>query len=83
MHGLGARKDGTLWLHWGDYLILFPKGKRPVRYNLEPMITRGFEWADAAVYQPKPEVLWVGLDGRVRDYVRVSLDEVEKRAKPF
>src|SRR5690606_7072957 len=80
-HGVGERKDGTLWLHWGDHLILLGPGKPARSYSLEPLLARRTEWAGADIYIETPESLWVGIDGRGRDFARVSFAEAEKRAK--
>ncbi|MFL5346916.1 MAG: hypothetical protein ACJ8AT_19205 [Hyalangium sp.] len=84
VHALGVRENGSLWLHWGDYLMLIPPKGPPRAYNLEPLLTRRTEWADAELYTAKPETLWVGIEhGGSRDFVRVSFDDVEKKAKPW
>jgi len=36
------------------------------------------------VYVPSQDALWVGIDSaRSRDFVRLDLADVDKRAKPF
>lgn len=80
LKGLGERSDGGLWLHWGDRLVLLPPGKPPRAFDIDPLFERGFEWAGAHVYVKAPEALWIGLDGRGRDFVRVDMTEAERRA---
>lgn len=83
-YGIGERADGGLWLQWGDRLVLVPPGDKPARsYNLEPVMQRGWEWAGAHVYVKDPESLWVGLDGRGRQYVRVDLADAERRSQTW
>ena len=80
-HGVGERSDGGLWLQWGDHLGLLSPGKPPRSYNLDPIVPHGWEWAGAHIYVKTPESLWVGLDGRGRQYVRVDLAEAERRSQ--
>jgi hypothetical protein len=81
VYNLGERADGGLWLHWGDHIGLISPGQPPRSIDLDPLVQRGSEWAGAATYVTTPESLWIGLDGRGRNYVRVDLAEAEKRAK--
>jgi len=84
VHALGERENGSLWLHWGDFLMLLPPKGTPRAYDIEPLLTRRTEWADVGLYSAKPETLWVGIErGGSRDFVRLSFDEVEKKAKPW
>lgn len=83
-YGLGMRSNGALWLHWGDHLVLLTPGKPPRSFSIEKFLERRTEWAGADIYvQTPPESLWVGIDGRGRNFVRVGFDELEKRAKPW
>jgi hypothetical protein len=82
-HGFGERRDGSLWLHWGERLALLGPGKPPRRLDLEPLLERGTEWADVAVYVAEPESIWFGLDGRQRGYSRVDLAEAERRSSEW
>jgi hypothetical protein len=79
-HGVGERRDGGLWLHWGDHLALLSPGRPPRSLDLDPLRPRGFEWAGAARHVEEPEALWRGLDGRGRDHVRLDLAEADRRA---
>jgi hypothetical protein len=86
LHALGLRKNGALWMHWGDFVLLFDVNlaRNPRAYSVEPLLTRRTEWADVAVYVQEPEVLWIGIEvGRGRDFARVPFAEMEKRAKPW
>ena len=81
--GVGERSDGGLWLQWGARLALLSPGKPPRSYNLDPLMQRGWEWAGAHIYVKAPESLWVGLDGRGRQYVRIDLAEADRRGQPW
>ena len=81
--GLGERADGGLWLQWGERIALLSPGKPSRSFNVEPLMQRGWEWAGAQVYVASPESLWVGLDGRGRQFVRLDLADVERRSKPW
>lgn len=86
LHALGMRKNGALWMYWGNFVLLFDREltRNPRAYSVEPLLTRRTEWADVAVYVQEPEVLWIGIEvGRGRDFVRVTFAEMEKRAKPW
>ena len=83
LHGFGERPDGGLWLHWGDHLGLVSPGKPPRSFALEASLPRRCEWASADIYVKAPEHLWVGIDGRGRDFMRVSFADVERRAQPW
>jgi hypothetical protein len=86
VHALGVRSNGTLWLHWGDFVFLFDRdlAKPPRAYSIESLLTRRTEWANVAVYVKEPEALWVGIEvRRSRDFVRVSFAEIEKGAKTW
>jgi hypothetical protein len=84
VHAFGERSNGALWLHWGDFLVLITPGKPPRSYSIEPFLGRFTEWASANVYVRTPETLWVGMEIRAgRDFIRVSFEELEKRAKPW
>jgi hypothetical protein len=82
-HGVGERGDGGLWVHWGDRLALLSPGKPPRAFDIDPLLPRGFEWAGANVYVETPETLWIGLDGRRRDFVRVDLTDAERRSSAW
>jgi hypothetical protein len=82
-YSLGVRGTGGLWVHWGDQIVLLTPGKPPLGYNLEPFISRRTTWAGVSIYVDKPEALWVGIDGKGRDFIRLSFDELEKRSKPW
>jgi hypothetical protein len=82
-YSLGVRGNGGLWVHWGDSIALLTPGKPPLGYNLEPFISRRTAWAGVSIYVGKPEALWVGIDGKGRDFIRLSFDELEKRSKPW
>ena len=80
-YGFGQRAKGGLWLHVGDHLVLHTPGKPLRRFSIEPYIERFTSWAGQSVYHPSPESLWVGLEvRRSRDFLRVNLADVEKRA---
>jgi hypothetical protein len=84
VHGLGMRSNGTLWVHWGDHLVLLAPGKPARNFNIEPLLERRTEWADTAIYIEAPESLWVGIEGGAgRNFVRVGFAEAEKRAKRY
>ncbi len=86
VRGFGVRRDGRLWVHWGRHLLLFGKdpAEAPRSHDLEPLLARFTEWADVDIYVPGQDALWVGLDRtRSRDYVRVNLADIEKRARPW
>lgn len=86
LHGFGARRDGRVWLHWGNHLLLFGKDLTapPRSHDLAPLLARFTQWADAERYDPARDMLWIGLDrSRSRDFVRIDLAAVEKRAKPW
>ncbi|HSP77674.1 MAG TPA: hypothetical protein VLQ93_04050 [Myxococcaceae bacterium] len=81
-YGLGVRKDGSLWVHWGDHLVLLGPDKPARSFSLEPLLVRRTEWAGADIYIETPESLWVGIEaGAGRNFVRVDFAEAEKRAK--
>lgn len=84
VYGVGGRRDGGLWVHWGNHLVLVPPVGAPRRYDLEPLLRRRNEWAGADVYVASPEVLWVGVEvGAGRDFVAVDLAAVERQARPW
>lgn len=86
VHGIGVRKDGRLWMQWGDHLLFFGRNAdaAPRIHDIEPLLTRRAEWAGVDVYVPSQDVLWVGIDStRSRDFVRLDLADVDKRAKPL
>jgi hypothetical protein len=86
VHGIGVRKDGRLWMQWGDHLLFFGRNADAAlrTHNIESLLTRRAEWAGVDVYVPSQDVLWVGIDStRSRDFVRLDLADVDKRAKPF
>jgi len=84
IHSIRERKNGDLLVHWGDYLVLLSAGKPPRHLNIEPMLGRMDEWASADIYAPAQESIWLGVEvGAGRDFVRLGLDEAEKRAEPF
>jgi hypothetical protein len=83
LHGFGERRDGTLWLHWGDHIGLIAPGKPPRGYDLASLLPRRSEWAGADIYAETPEQLWVGIDDTGRHYVRVDFADIEKRAVPW
>lgn len=84
VHALGERKNGDLYLHWGDELVLIPRNGHPSSYSLEPLMNRGNEWADADIYREDSEELWVGMEFKGgRDFARVHLADVVRKAKPF
>jgi hypothetical protein len=84
VHGMGERKNGGMWLHWGNHLIFLEPGKPPRAMSIEPLLKRRSEWAGADIYVAEPESLWIGIEvGAGRDFVNVSLAELEKGAKPW
>lgn len=82
-YALGVRSNGGLWVHWGDHIALLTPGKPTMGYSIEPFISRRTAWAGADIYVDMPEALWVGIDGKGRDFIRLSFDELEKRSKPW
>jgi len=83
-HGIGERDDGTLWAHWGDYVLLFPPGTPPRGYGIASLLGRRDEWAEVTLYVPDPESLWIGVEvGAGRDFVQVPFAQLEKGAKPW
>src|SRR6185503_5624082 len=82
IHGVGERPDGSFWVHWGDELGFLVPGKPPRGHNLAALVPRLSEWG-GDIYIPAPEQLWLGIDGRGRDYLRLNLADAEKRAKPW
>ncbi len=83
-HGIGERGDGTLWAHWGDYVLLFPPGTPPRAYSIASLLGRRDDWAGVDLYVSNPESLWVGVEiGAGRDFVRVPFAQLEKGAKPW
>ncbi len=84
IHEVGERSDGSLWVHWGDYLVLLPPGKPARSYSLEPLLQRRTEWAGADVYVQSPEALWIGIERKGgRDFVRLGFADIDQRAKPW
>jgi hypothetical protein len=83
LHGFGERRDGTLWLHWGDHVGLISPGKPPRSHSLASLLPRRSEWAGSDVYVETPEQLWVGIDDESRHYVQVDFADIEKRAMPW
>lgn len=80
---LGERSGGGLWLLWGDSLVVGDLGA-PRRLDIGEHVGRGTEWANAFVYEQDPESLWVGIEvGGGRDYVRLDLADVDRRARPW
>jgi hypothetical protein len=82
LHGFGERPDGGLWLHWGDHLGLISPGQPPRAFSLRSLLPPHCEWG-GDVFIASPEQLWVGIDGRGRDYARVDLADVGRRARPW
>lgn len=78
--GMGERAGGGLWIHYGEHVALFDPSGAARAVSLAPFLPRGFEWAGAAAYVPSPEAVWIGLDGRGRNFVRVDLAGAAKRA---
>jgi hypothetical protein len=84
VYGMGERKNGGIWLHWGDRVVLLDPGKPPRAVSIEPLLKRRNEWASADIYVAEPESLWIGIEvGSGRDFVNVSLADIEKGAKPW
>src|SRR4029077_3724164 len=82
LHGFGERPDGGFWLHWGDHLGLVSPDKPPRSFSLEALLPRRCDWG-GDIYIKTPEQLWVGIDGRGRDFALVSLADAEKNSKPW
>ena len=82
LHGVGERDAGGFWVHWGDHIGLLAPGKPARSFSLAALLPRRCDWG-GDIYFQTPDHLWVGIDGRGRDYVRVSLADAEKRAKPW
>lgn len=83
LHGFGERRDGTLWLHWGDHIGLIAPGKPPRSSSLTSLLPRRSEWAGSDIYAETPEQLWMGIDDSGRHYVRVDFTDMDKRAVPW
>jgi hypothetical protein len=84
VYAFKERKNGEMFLHWGDHIILFPKGKAPQAVNIEPLLKRRNEWAGADIYRADPEGLWVGIEvGAGRDFVHLDFADLERQAKPM
>lgn len=71
-YAVGVRANGGLWVHWGDHIALLTPGKPTLGYSIVPFISRRTEWAGVDLYVDTPEALWIGIDGRGRDFVRVG-----------
>jgi hypothetical protein len=82
IYAVRERKNDSLFLHWGDFLVLLGEGKPPRVLYIEPLLKRMDEWAGVAIYAADPESLWLGVEvGPGRDFVHLGFDEVEKNAK--
>lgn len=82
VHGVGLRSNGTLWVHWGDHLVLLGADTSPRSFNLESLLQRRTEWAGTDIYIDTPESLWLGIEaGGGRYFARVGFAEAEKDAK--
>jgi hypothetical protein len=83
VHGMGQRRGGGFWLHWGDHLVLLDDGP-PRAYSLARLLPRGAEWAGADRYEATPERLVIGIDrAGGRDFVSVDLATAEKQARAW
>jgi hypothetical protein len=78
---MGQRNDGGLWIHYGNYLGFIETDGSVTRIRTDRILGRGTEWAGSARYIPKPESLWVGIDGRGRSLTRVDLAKARRKAK--
>lgn len=81
--GVGRRANGSLWFHWGDHIGLYTPGQPPRAYGIGKHAPRRGEWAGADIYDDATESLWVGIDDSNRHFVRVSLTEADRGAKPW
>lgn len=84
LYGFGVRRNGALWMHWGDYLVQLDERGRVTGYPLEPLLSRRTEWAGAALYSQATDSVWIGIEaGPGRNQARVRFAHVDKRAKPW
>jgi hypothetical protein len=84
IYGFGLRRDGTLWLHWGDRLALLDARDAATGLDLRPLAGRMDEWAGVAIPVEATQSLWIGVEvGARRDYFRVQLDALARRALPW
>ena len=84
VHGMGQRRGGGFWLHWGDHLVLLPPAGPPRAFSIAALLPPKNEWAGADRYEPAPEKLVVGVDRTAgRDYVTVELATVEKKGRAW
>lgn len=84
IYGLGARHDGTFWVHWGNHLLLFDEGFRARSASLARYRKVGEEWAGAWRPLEKPEGLSIGIEvGPRRKFRAVTFASIAKRAKPW
>lgn len=82
-YGIGERKNGHLWVHYGDHLGLVGPDGGARSVNISSLLGRKTEWAGNHVYVAAPESLWIGIDGRGRDMARVDLAAAGRRAKKW
>jgi hypothetical protein len=81
--GIRERKNGDLWLTWGDNLVILD-GRGPRRVDVGAILGRGTEWAGAYRYIAEPETVWFGIEmGGGRDYVRADFTELDRKARPW
>lgn len=86
LYDLGVRENGALWLHWGDFILLFERdlSKLPRAYPIAHLLGRRDEWGGVAVYAKQPEALWISVDlSSGRDFARLSFADLERGAKPW
>lgn len=85
LFGFGARPDGSVWIHWGDHLLILDANDTARSVNLKPIQGKGVQWAGVDAYAENPESLWIGIEisGKGRHYARVNFSEVEKKATPW
>jgi len=82
--GIGERKNGQLWVHYGDFLGLVAADGSARSIDIGSLLGRKTEWAGNHVYVASPaESLWVGIDGRGRNLARIDLASAERRAKKW
>lgn len=78
VHAIGAR-GASLFLHWGNALVLIDAEGHQRWLNIEPLLKRRTEWAGVAI--PTTDALWIGVEvGGGRDFVQLTWSDFDQRA---